>query len=133
MDESVESVAPVKQSKRRHRAAKPQLLDRHGLDRRTNAARTFDRLVAEITSDLGGDNQLSAIQRSLVQAYAGSVVLLANLNARILLGEVVDVAEHAHVVSSMVRLAARLGIRRRPRDVTPTVDEYLASKQEAAE
>jgi hypothetical protein len=133
MDENVVSVSPVKQSKRRHRATKPQLLSRHGLDRRTNAARIFDRIVTEITSDLGGDSQLSAIQRSLVEAFAGSAVLLENLNTRILLGEAVEAADHAQLVSSMVRVGARLGIGRRPRDVTPTVDEYLASKQEAAE
>jgi hypothetical protein len=47
------------------------------------------------------------------------------------MGEQIDLAEHAAAISSMVRVAARLGTTRRARDVTPTIDQYL--RQEAAE
>jgi hypothetical protein len=128
-DEAAESEPAKGVRKRRHRASKPQLISRHTLDRRTNAARTFDRLVADIESDLGGSDHLSAIQRQLIEAFAGSAVLLDSLNTAVLCGRKVAVGEHSVVASTMVRIAARLGLRRRPRDVTPTVDEYLASKQ----
>jgi hypothetical protein len=60
MDDSVTDFQPAKGPvKRRHRATRSQLLSRRTLDRRTNAARTFDRLVSDIESDLGGRDQLT--------------------------------------------------------------------------
>jgi len=134
MDDSVVNFPPPKSSgKRRHRATRPQLLSRRTLDRRTNAARIFDRLVGDIESDLGGRDQLTAIERSLVEAYAGAALVLDNLNARLLCGEAIDIGEHAQAVSAMVRVAARLGIRRRQRDVTPSLRDYLEAKPDDAE
>jgi hypothetical protein len=54
------------------RATKPQLLTREQLDGRTNAAKVFDRLVSDIEGDLGGHDQLSTIERALVEAFAGA-------------------------------------------------------------
>jgi len=119
MEDGVVKFEPAKRArKRRHRASKPQLLSRRTLDRRTNAARTFDRLVADIESDLGGRDHLSAIEHSLIEAYAGAALVLDNLNARLLCGEPIDIGQYTQTISSMVRVAARLGIRRRPCDVT---------------
>jgi len=134
MDDSVVNFPPSKSSgKRRHRATRPQLLSRRTLDRRTNAARIFDRLVGDIESDLGGRDQLTAIERSLVEAYAGAALVLDNLNARLLRGEAIDIGEHAQAVSAMVRVAARLGIQPRQRDVTPSLRDYLEAKPDDAE
>ena len=74
-------------SRRRHRASRPQLLTRDQLDGRTSAAKVFDRLVAAIEADLGGADQLSAIERNLIQAFAGAAVTLHHLNARLMAGE----------------------------------------------
>jgi hypothetical protein len=104
--------------KRRHRATKPRLLNPHALDQRSTAARMFGRLVADIESDLGGRDHLSAIEHALVEAYAGAALVLDNLNARLLRGEPIDIGAYAQITSSMVRVATRLGIRRRARDVT---------------
>lgn len=47
----------------------------------------------------------------------------------LLLGQDVDVVEHRQVVSSMVRVASRLGLRRLARDVTaPSLAVYLAQR-----
>jgi hypothetical protein len=54
------------------RATKPQLLTREQLDGRTNAAKVFDGLVSDIEGDLGGHDQLSTIERALVEAFAGA-------------------------------------------------------------
>ena len=110
--------ASKRAQKRRHRPSKPQLLSRHALDGRSNAARTFDRLVAGIQGDLGGRDHLSSIELVLVEAFAGSAVLVDHLNVRLLRGEEIDISEHAKAVSAMVRVATRLGTRRRQRDVT---------------
>jgi hypothetical protein len=111
--------------KRQHKATKPQLLTRAQLDGRTNAAKMFDRLVVDIEADLGGRDQLSTIERALVEGFVGAAVTMYNLNTRLALGETIDLAEHAQAVSAMVRVASRLGLQRRPREVTPNLKDYL--------
>jgi hypothetical protein len=49
-----------------------QLLTCCELDSRTSAAKAFDRLVADIESDLGGSDRLGAIERALVEGFAGA-------------------------------------------------------------
>ena len=120
---------PVR-ARRPHRSVRPKLLSINGLDRRTAARKAFDGLVAEIEHDLGGSEQLSAIEKSLIQAYAGSAILLDDLNARVVLGQEIDVSTHAQVTSALVRIASRLGLRRRQHDVTPTVEQYLRRKRQ---
>jgi hypothetical protein len=46
------------------------------LDGRTSAAKAFGRLVGDIESDLGGSDRLSAIERVLVEGFAGAAVTL---------------------------------------------------------
>ena len=71
--------------RRPKRATRPQLLMRDQLDGRTNAAKVFDRLVAEIEieNDLSGRDQLSAIERALIEAFAGAAVTLHHLNTKL--------------------------------------------------
>ena len=117
---------------RNRRRIRPQLLRRSELDGRTTAAKVFDRLVADIEADLGRD-QLSTIERALVEAFAGAAVTLYHLNAKLVLGEVIDLSQHAQAVSAMVRVASRLGVSRRAKDVTPSLAEYLASLPQTEE
>jgi hypothetical protein len=74
--------SPESRSKprRRRKVTKPQLLTRDQLDGRTNAAKFFDQLVADIEADLGGREHLSTIERALVEAFAGAAVTLYHLN-----------------------------------------------------
>jgi len=81
-------------------------------------------LVVDIESDLGGREQLSTIQRALVEAFAGTCLALYQLNTKLVLGEQVDLAQHAQAVSAMVRVASRLGLQRRAREVTPDPLDY---------
>jgi hypothetical protein len=107
---------PVKRRSDKKRT-RPQLLTRAALDGRTNAARFFDRLVADIEADLGGADQLSTIERSLIEGFAGAAVTLQHLNTKLALGQPIDLSEHAQAVSGMVRVASRLGLERRARSV----------------
>jgi hypothetical protein len=120
------SQAPAsKPVRRRHRAVKPQLLSRTRIDRRSNAAKVFDGLVSAVHADLGGRDQLSAIELALVEAFAGAAVTLDNLNTRLLLGQEIDLSQHAQAVSAMVRVASRLGLQRRAKDVGSSLGEIL--------
>jgi hypothetical protein len=111
--------------RRRHRAVKPQLLTRKVLDRRSNAFKLFNRLAADIEADLGGRDQLSTIELTLIEAYVGAAVTLQHLNTQLALGQPIDLSQHAQAVSAMVRVASRLGLRRRARDVGSTLGEIL--------
>jgi hypothetical protein len=115
---------PVAKPKRKHAAVKPPLLTRDVLDGRTAVAKAFDKLAGDIHSDLGGRDQLSAIELALVEAFVGASVTLDQLNAKLLLGEKIDLSQHAQASNAMVRIASRLGLRRRPRDVTPDPLDY---------
>jgi hypothetical protein len=105
---------------------KVRLLTRQALDGRTAAARQFDTIASAISIDLGGADRLSTIQKHLVEAFAGCAVHVHDLNARMLLGEKVDLAEHAQAVTTLVRVASRLPIGRVAKQI-PSMAEYLRS------
>jgi hypothetical protein len=96
------------------------MLTRNDLDNRTSAAKAFDRLYADIASDLG--NELTAVERSLVEGFVGATVVLQALNTRLALGQDIDLSEHAAVCSSMVRIAAKIGLSRRSRIVSGLIE-----------
>jgi hypothetical protein len=98
---------------------KTRLLTRNNLDGRTKARKQFDAIAKGIAADLGGEDRLSTVQRHLIEAFAGAAVHVHDLNARLLLGEEVDTLVHSQVISTMVRIASRIGTQRVARDVTP--------------
>src|SRR5262249_28620682 len=100
--------APIRGRYRKR--TKVKLIGRNHLDGRTHAARKFDSTVAGIASDLGGADQLSTVQRNLIEAFAGASALLNHMNAQLLSGQTVNMVEYAQAGSLMVRIAARLGI-----------------------
>jgi hypothetical protein len=100
--------ADVPKRRRQKRAVKPKVLTRNDLDNRTAAAKAFDKLYAAISSDLGGD--LTAVENSLVEGFVGATVVLQALNTKLALGQEIDLSEHAAVCSSMVRIAAKIGL-----------------------
>jgi hypothetical protein len=94
---------------------KVRLLTRSSLDGRTVAAKQFDAIAegiaADLRSELAGRARLSTVQRHLIEAFAGTALTLQAINARILLGEEVDLTDQSQAVSALVRLASRLGVR----------------------
>ena len=130
LDQPVESRKP----KRRHVATKPQLRSPDQLDGRSNAAKQFDAIADGIAADLGGEDQLTTVQRHLVEAFAGAAIHVNDINARLLLGEKVDIIAHAQAIGVMVRIASRIGMGRVAREVVPSPLDYAdADTREAAE
>jgi hypothetical protein len=114
----------------RHRG-KLRLITKADLDGRTTAAKEFDRVFNEIVTDLGGAESLSQIERSLVAAYAGADIMLGHLCAKMITGQQISLQRYANVVGAMVRLATRLGIKKRvPSGQTLDLGSYLADKSE---
>jgi hypothetical protein len=53
----------------------------------------------------------------LVEGFAGAAVTLQHLNTQLALGQPIDLSQPVQAVSAMVRVASRLGLQRRARDV----------------
>jgi hypothetical protein len=105
---------------------KTRLLTRAQLDKRTAAAAEFDAIAKAIAQDLGGEDNLSTVQKHLVEAFAGCAVHVGHINALLALGQQIDIVEHSQAISTMVRVASRIGIDRVPKDVSPpSVDSYV--------
>ena len=53
---------------------KIRLLSKHDLDGRTSAFKEFEAIARGIAADLGGEDQLSVVQKHLVEAFAGAAL-----------------------------------------------------------
>jgi hypothetical protein len=124
----VGSVLPTPSSGSGQVRDEARLLTRENLDKRTKASRQFDAIARGIASDLGGEAQLSTVQKHLVEAFAGAAIHVQDKNARLLLGEEVDIVEHCQAISTLVRVAQRIGLRRVARNITPDLSNYLARR-----
>ncbi len=92
-------------------------------------SRRYHDLVVGHMNDLGGADLLSEAQFSLIRRAAAIECELERLDARLSLGEPVDMDAYARVAGHLRRLFETLGLERRPRDITPTLDQYLSNKR----
>jgi hypothetical protein len=104
-----------------------------GLDGRSASARRFRDLVNAFVADMGGLDRCSEIKLGLVRRLAAATVQAELLEARMVNGEQVDIGQLCTLASTTVRIASRLGLERRAKNVTPTVQDYLTNHGEAAE
>jgi len=101
-------------------------------DGRLRIARRFRDIVAAILVDQGGTDLCSESRRQLIRRFSAACVLAEDLEGRLARGEEIDVERHALLCSTLTRLAQRIGIDRRAKNITPSLSEYL-TPQEAAE
>jgi hypothetical protein len=104
-----------------------------GVDGRTLVARRFRDLVLQIVNDQGGADQLAEARLQLIRRFSAAAVIAESMESRLANGEAIDIAEHALLCSTLVRIAQRIGINRLPKDMTPDLRDYLESKATAAE
>ena len=105
------------------------------VDGRSLVARRYRDILSALISDAGGAEQLSAVGLHLRRRFSATCALADDMEARSVNGEQIDVTQHALLVSSSVRLARQIGVARIPKNITPTLDEYLQRRStvEAAE
>jgi len=96
-----------------------------GLDGRSAGARRFRDLIGQIVADQGGLDRLSESRIQLIKRFSAACVIAEQLESKLAAGEEIDLHQHALLVSSLVRLSTRLGIDRIPREVRPSLQEYL--------
>lgn len=104
------------------------------VDRRTSASRDLERLTQQMMDDLGGEAQLTTAKRELIRRAAFLAAVLEDAEASWVAGTPTDLGEYALLANTMRRLAVTAGVIERgdPRNVTPSVDAYLARREEAA-
>jgi hypothetical protein len=109
-------------------AGKVRLLSLSDLDRRTAVYREVSELVDRIESELGGRDRLSSARRQVIEAGALATAMRRDLGVRWLAGEPVDPAVYATLCNTERRqYEAAEAYAFAPRDVTPSVRDYVAS------
>ena len=98
------------------------------VDGRSAPARRFRDLVNAFVADMGGLDRCSEIKLGLMRRLAATTVQAEMLEARMVNGEAVDIASLCTLASTTVRLSQRLGLERRARTVTPSLNQYLVGR-----
>jgi hypothetical protein len=98
-----------------------------GLMGTSSGARRFRDLVNAYISDMGGIDEVSEIKLGLLRRLASIVVQCETLEAQMVGGNNVDIPTLCTLASTAMRLSVRLGLERRPRDVT--LDQYLDKRE----
>jgi hypothetical protein len=104
-----------------------------GGDMRSPWVRRFRDVQYLHLSDLGGSAAVSESENSLVRRVATLTVQLEALEAKFSGDTDVDIATldaYQRGTNTLRRLLETLGVRRRPRDVTPDLNSYLAANYE---
>ena len=86
-----------------------------------------------ITEDLGGVEHLSEAERQLARRCAQLAIEAEIMEDVRATGGALDIEAYIAIVNAQGRALSRLGLRRRQRDVTPSLVEYLGAKAEEAE
>jgi hypothetical protein len=98
-------------------------------DGRSATARRFRDLVEDISADMGGKQSLSEGQRQLIRRAAMLSAESERMGALAARGEAeFDIELYGMICDRLGRLFGRLGLERRPTDVTPDLRSYLAGK-----
>src|ERR1700687_1264278 len=96
-----------------------------GVDGRSGAARRYRDIVGELIRDMGGDP--SGAQSAIARRAAALCVSCEQAEAELVAGGVLDLAEFTTAANSLRRLLADLGLERRSKDITPSLEKYLTS------
>jgi hypothetical protein len=97
------------------------------VDGRSIIARRYKDIAQAIFIDQGGVELCSESHQQLIRRFAAAAVLAEQMESKLARGEEIDVQQHALLCSSLVRLSSRIGINRVPKNIVPSLDEYLST------
>jgi hypothetical protein len=95
------------------------------IDARTVWGRRDREVYGAIVADLGGMDRLSELEHQVVRRCVGLVLRCEQFEAQLADGKEVDATQMCAVINAFNRTASLLGLKRRPRDVTP-LEDYIA-------
>ena len=94
-----------------------------GVDGRLAYARRYRDILAQLTSDIGGDP--SEAQSLIIRRATQLAVWCEMAEADAAGGTPLNIGEYATATNTLRRLLLDLGLERRMRDITPNIDTYL--------
>jgi hypothetical protein len=101
-----------------------------GIDGRSPWVRRCRDIIAAHTSDLGGVDNCSAAERSIIRRAAVLTVELERLEAKFAAAGQADIEDldcYARIASNLRRLLESVGLRRRAKDIGPTLGDALTA------
>lgn len=101
-------------------------------DGRSRWVRRLRDLIELHTADLGGDDAVSEAERSIIRRAATLTVELERMELDFAKADGADAGallRYQTAANSLRRLLESVGLRRRPRDVTPTLEAYLGDRR----
>ena len=105
------------------------------VDARSTWARRLRDLIALHTSDLGGADNISEAERSIVRRCAVLTTQLERLEAKFAEADgdasAKDLDLYQRTAGNLRRLLTTLGLQRRAKDIGPTFGELIAADQRA--
>jgi hypothetical protein len=104
-----------------------------GVDQRSPWVRRCKDVIAAHLSDLGGADNTSAAERSIIRRAAVLTTELEVLEVRFAkVGEAsaADLEVYQRCSNSLRRLLEAIGLQRRPREVGPTLSDLLIEQQQ---
>lgn len=118
-------------SKQRSKMANGTAILLGARDERSVFVRRMKEIIADHISDLGGLDAVSVAERSIVRRVATLTIQLEKLETRF--AEDPTVGERTldlynRTSANLGRLLDRLGLKRKTRDITPTLDAYIAER-----
>ncbi len=93
----------------------PDFMDR--LDKRTVLGRSVLERYGAVMSDLGGEETLSTVKRSLVRRFTWYEVFIEGMECRAAAGEEIDVGSWTQLTNTWLGIARLLGLDRRTKPV----------------
>jgi hypothetical protein len=125
----------IAKSKGRSRLSNGHVLPRN-VDSRSQWARRFRDLLIQHATDLGGPDLMSAAEGAIIRRAVTLITELERMEAKFALrgrAEPAELESYQRCANSMRRLLESVGLSRRSRDVTPSLQEYLAERYPAEE
>jgi hypothetical protein len=91
-------------------------------DRRGPVARRFRDICRLVSTDLGGFEELSEVQRQIVRRFSTMAVWCEAMETQLADGGKIDIDEFQRVSGALRRLGETLGLKRVAKDVTSIID-----------
>jgi hypothetical protein len=95
------------------------------LDARSKVARRFRDICSQIYSDQGGEENCSEARLQLIRRFSAACCMVEEMEARMASGEKIRIDEHSLLTNTLVKVASRIGVDRRLRNITPRLQDYL--------
>jgi hypothetical protein len=95
---------------------------------RTSEAGRFYTILASFVSDLGGRSELSAAELQLARRCAQISVACEIMEHKAAKGEDYDLGTYGMLTGHLTRALKTIGLKRQPRDVTPSLQDYLDAR-----